>query len=98
MDCGWGRGMFKLAKRSSLPRAQPVFPTTPVFKFKYHADGSFDCAKSRVCVRGDLMIPERDFGEVHSPTSQLQSVKLIISECPSQEKIACTYDIRQAFT
>ena len=94
----WGRGMFKLVKPSSLPRDQPVFPTTPVFKFKYHADGSFDCAKSRVCVRGDLMIPERDFGEVHSPTSQLQSVKLIISECPSQGKIACTYDIRQAFT
>ena len=94
----WGRGMFKLVKPSSLSRDQPVFPTTPVFKFKYHADGSFDCAKSRVCVRGDLMIPERDFGEVHSPTSQLQSVKLIISECPSQGKIACTYDIRQAFT
>ena len=88
----WDRGMFKLVKQSSLPPGQPVFPTTTVFKFKFRADGTFDCAKSRVCVRGDLMIPDR------GDTSQLESVKLIISECPSQGKIAVTYDVRQAFT
>ena len=90
--------MFRLQKRQNLHAGQKVFPTTTVFRFKFNADGKFDRSKSRVCVRGDLMIPDRDFGEVQSPTVLNNSVKLIISDCPSSGKIAVTSDIEQAFT
>jgi len=65
----WDRGMFCLEKVSNLKPGQPVFPTTTVFTMKFLANGIFDRAKSRVCVRGDLMIPDRDFGEVQSSES-----------------------------
>lgn len=94
----WDRGMFRLCKVSSLKKGQPVFPTTPVFTMKFNADGTFDRAKSRVCVRGDMMIPDRDFGEVQSPTCLNDSVKLMVSDCPVSRKIAVTSDIQQAFT
>ena len=94
----WNRGMFKLMKRSDLPRGTPVFPTTTVFRMKFHANGQPDCAKARVCIRGDLMIPGRDFGAIESPTTQCESVKLMLSECPDENLTCVTYDIKQAFT
>ena len=94
----WDRGMFCLEKVSNLKPGQPVFPTTTVFTMKFLANGKFDRAKSRVCVRGDLMIPDRDFGEVQSPTVLCDSVKLMVSDCPVSSKVACTSDIQQAFT
>jgi hypothetical protein len=90
--------MFCLEKVSNLKPGQPVFPTTTVFSMKFLADGTFDRAKSRICVRGDLMIPDRDFGEVQSPTVLCDSVKLLVSDCPVSGKVACTSDIQQAFT
>ena len=44
------------------------------------------------------MIPGRDFGAINSPTTQCESVKLMLSECPAQKLTAVTYDIQQAFT
>ena len=93
----WDKGMFKLVKRSEA-NGKPILPTTTVFKMKFHADGSPDCAKARVCIRGDLMLPGRDFGATASPTAQCDSVKLVCSECPSQGKTCVTYDLSQAFT
>jgi hypothetical protein len=90
--------MFCLEKVSNLKPGQPVFPTTTVFSMKFLADGTFDRAKSRICVRGDLMIPDRDFGDVQSPTVLCDSVKLLVSDCPVSGKVACTSDIQQAFT
>ena len=94
----WDRGLIKLEFVRNLKPGQPVFPTTSVFSMKFNADGTFDRAKSRVCVRGDLMCEGRDYGEVQSPTVLNNSVKLIVSDCPVSGKIAVTSDIQQAFT
>jgi len=94
----WNRGMFRLVKRSSLPPGTPVFPTTTVFRMKFFQDGTPDRAKARVCLRGDLMIPGRDYSDVRSPTTQNNSVKMMLADCPVSGKIACTFDIEQAFT
>jgi len=93
----WQHGTFRLIKRSDVPQGSKVFPTTTVFKMKFHQDGSMDVAKARVCLRGDLMLPGRDFGDVRSPTTQNESVKLMLADCPISGKIACTFDIKQAF-
>ena len=93
----WQHGTFRLIKRSDVTEGSKVDSTTTVFKMKFHQDGSMDVAKARVCLRGDLMIPGRDFGDVRSPTTQNESVKLMLADCPISGKIACTFDIKQAF-
>ena len=77
-----------LDKLSNLKPRQPVFPAATVFTMKFLADGTFDRAKSRICVRGDLMIPDRNFGDVQSPIVLCDSVKLLVSDCPVPGKVA----------
>ena len=94
----WDRGMFRLRKAKVARNLnRPVFGTTTVFRMKFLQNGQPDCAKSRVCLRGDLMKQGRDYGEVHSPTCLNDSVKLLIADCPIKKKIAVTYDVQQAF-
>jgi hypothetical protein len=95
----WNRGLFKLRKRHvARDLNRPVFDTTTVLRMKFLQNGQPDVAKARVCLRGDLMKPGRDYGEVHSPTCLMDSVKLLIADCPIKKKIAVTYDVQQAFT
>ena len=93
----WQHGTFRLIKQSDVPESSKVFPTTTVFKMKFHQDDSIDGAKARVCLRGDLMIPGRYFGYVCSPNTQDESVKLMLADCPISGKIACIFDIKQRF-
>ena len=51
-----------------------------------------------MCLRGYLMKPGPDYGEGHSPNCLMDSVKLLIADCPIKKKIAVTYDVQQAFT
>ena len=94
----WNRGMFRLVRVEDVEHGRPVLDTTTVFKMKFFQDGSPDRAKARVCLRGDLMREGRDFGAVFTPTTQSDSIKLMLANCTVTGKTACTFDIEQGFT
>ena len=56
-----------------------VIPTTLVFKVKLTSDGSWDKAKARICVRGDIQGKHED-EDTWSPTSTKRTLRTLLAD------------------
>ena len=54
--------------------------------------------KGRLCVRGDRMLPDRDFGLCYAPTAQLRTARCEIARCVAKDCQCKAIDVSQAFT
>jgi hypothetical protein len=89
------RNLYKLVP---LPTGEKAIPVTLVNKMKRDASGNPTRAKSRICIRGDLMEAGKHFGATYSPTSQMETVRAQICDACMNDKVCVTYDLVQAFT
>lgn len=83
--------VFRLVKRSSLPKGANVISGKWVFKVKPNEDGSIERFKCRLCVRGFLQKYGIDYMSTFSPVTNPVSLKLMSDTIlPSACCLDCT--------
>nr|CAD1821480.1 unnamed protein product [Ananas comosus var. bracteatus] len=81
-------------KTSTRPKAIGV---KWVYKTKYKQDGSIDCHKARLVVKGYKQKPGVDFHEVFAPVARLESVRLLIALAAQKQWKIHQMDVKSAF-
>jgi hypothetical protein len=78
-------GVWRKVNRSSVPPGQRVLHTKPVFKTKYHADGSFDKLSVRIAVKGYEQIKGVDYNDIFSPVASYETFRVTLSVAAAED-------------
>ena len=71
------RGVWKEVHRSKVPKGHSILPSHLVFKVKYHGDGTFDKAKSRLVCGGHRSIEDVHYYNSSSHMVTSTSLKML---------------------
>ena len=80
-----------------LPKGRKAIKSKWIFKVKYHADGSIDKFKSRLCVVGCMQRSGLDYNEVFSPVCRLESLRVFLALSAALDLHLHQLDITTAF-
>jgi hypothetical protein len=81
-----------------LPVGAVCHPVLLHVTCKTDPNGNFVCMKGRLCVRGDRMLPDRDFGLCYAPAAQLRTARCEIARCVAKDYNCKAIDVSQAST
>ena len=71
------RGVWKEIHRSKVPKGHSILPSHLVFKIKYHGDGTFDKAKSRLVCGGHRSVEDVHYYNSSSHMVTSTSLKML---------------------
>ena len=71
------RGVWKEVHRSKVPKGHSILPSHLVFKIKYHGDGTFDKAKSRLVCGGHRSVEDVHYYNSSSHMVTSTSLKML---------------------
>ncbi|KAF0724104.1 hypothetical protein Ae201684_017155 [Aphanomyces euteiches] len=80
-----------------LPAGRKALKCKWVWKAKYHADGSIECFKARLCLKGYLQIAGVDFTDTYAPVLRLDSLRLLCALIATLDLETAQLDIKTAF-
>nr|CAD1822966.1 unnamed protein product [Ananas comosus var. bracteatus] len=82
---------------TKLPEGQKAISVKWVYKTKYKQDGSIDCHKARLVVKGYKQKLDVDFHEVFAPVARLELVWLLIALRAQKQWKIHQMDVKSAF-
>ena len=90
-------GVFKMVPVSAVPEGQKPISALWVFDVKQKPDGTVSRFKARLCARGFLQVPGRDYKETFAPTVRMSSMRLVMALAAQWDLELDHLDIKCAF-